>query len=65
MTINYATRAHMQSQDHTGTQVRIAAEGPQAFRVLGVTNQTDLFTTFTQALGLSKEGTRVNSASTR
>jgi alkaline phosphatase len=65
MTINYATRAHMQSQDHTGTQVRIAAQGPQAFRVLGVTNQTDLFTTFTQALGLSKEGTRLNSASAR
>jgi alkaline phosphatase len=26
--------------------VRIAAKGPQAYRVLGVTNQTDLFTTF-------------------
>jgi alkaline phosphatase len=55
MTINYATRLHMQSQDHTGTQVRIAAQGPQAFRVLGITNQTDLFRTITQALGIAKE----------
>jgi alkaline phosphatase len=56
MTINYATRLHMQSQDHTGTQVRIAAQGPQAFRVLGITNQTDLFHTITQALGIAGAG---------
>jgi alkaline phosphatase len=61
MTISYATRMHMQSQDHTGTQVRIAAQGPQATRVLGVTNQTDLFTTITQALGIAKEATRTSS----
>jgi alkaline phosphatase/streptomycin-6-phosphatase len=53
MAVSYATRAHMQSQDHTGTQVRIAAQGPQAARVLGITNQTDLFTTITQALGIA------------
>ena len=29
MTVNYATRSHGQSQDHTGTQVRIAAQGPR------------------------------------
>ncbi len=58
MTMNYATRAHMQSQDHTGTEVRIAAQGPQAYRVLGVTNQTDLFHTIARALSLTKEGTR-------
>jgi len=52
MTISYATRMHMQSQDHTGTQVRIAAQGPGAQRVQGVTNQTDLFTTIREALGL-------------
>jgi alkaline phosphatase len=62
MTISYATRMHMQSQDHTGTQVRIAAQGPQATRVLGVTNQTDLFTTITQALGLTRESARSTSA---
>jgi alkaline phosphatase len=52
MGVNYATRAHLQSQDHTGSQVRIAAQGPQAFRVLGVTNQTDLFHTIARAVGL-------------
>ncbi|MGG2461071.1 alkaline phosphatase [Streptomyces sp. RGM 3693] len=50
--VNYSTNAPGQSQEHTGTQVRIAAQGPQAYRVLGVTNQTDLFTTIREALGL-------------
>ena len=53
MVVNYATVAGANaSQDHTGTEVRIAAQGPQAARVLGVTNQTDLFSTFKAALGL-------------
>ncbi|MFJ5552200.1 alkaline phosphatase [Streptomyces sp. NPDC093225] len=50
--VNYSTNTPGQSQEHTGTQVRIAAQGPQAFRVLGITNQTDLFTTITEALRL-------------
>ncbi|MER5888701.1 alkaline phosphatase [Streptomyces sp. NPDC001941] len=48
--VNYSTNTPGQSQEHTGTEVRIAAQGPQAFRVLGVTNQTDLFTTIREAL---------------
>jgi alkaline phosphatase len=52
MTINYATRPHGQSQDHTGSEVRIAAQGPQAVNVLGITNQTDLFHMLARALGL-------------
>src|SRR6185295_7244444 len=52
MTINYGTRAHNQSQDHTGSEVRIAARGPQAANVVGISNQTDLFHTFARALGL-------------
>jgi alkaline phosphatase len=52
MTVNYATRAHGQSQDHTGSEVRIAAQGPQAASVVGVTNQTDLFHTMARALGI-------------
>ena len=52
MTINYATRPHGQSQDHTGSELRIAAQGPQAANVVGVTNQTDLFHTMAMALGL-------------
>lgn len=50
--VNYSTNAPGQSQEHTGTQVRIAAQGPAAYRVLGVTNQTDLFTTVREALRL-------------
>ncbi|MFE6686927.1 alkaline phosphatase [Streptomyces sp. NPDC057743] len=50
--VNYSTNTPGRSQEHTGTQVRIAAQGPQAYRVLGVTNQTDLFTTIREALGL-------------
>ena len=52
MTVNYGTRAHGQSQDHTGSEVRIAAQGPQSANVVGVTNQTDLFHTIARALGL-------------
>jgi alkaline phosphatase/streptomycin-6-phosphatase len=52
MTVSYATRAPGRSQDHTGAQVRIAAEGPQAARVVGVTDQADLFHTMARALGL-------------
>jgi alkaline phosphatase len=52
MVVSYATNLVGASQDHTGTEVRIAAQGPQAARVLGVTDQTDLFRTFKAALGL-------------
>ncbi|MGT2426041.1 alkaline phosphatase [Amnibacterium kyonggiense] len=52
MTISYATAPITGSQQHTGTEVRIAAKGPQAANVLGVTNQTDLNTTMRRALGL-------------
>ncbi|GGV31372.1 alkaline phosphatase [Streptomyces spectabilis] len=48
--VNYSTNPPGKAQEHTGTQVRIAAQGPQAYRVLGVTNQTDLFTTVREAL---------------
>jgi alkaline phosphatase len=41
-----------QSQDHTGSEVRIAAQGPQGANVVGITNQTDLFHTIARALGL-------------
>ncbi|MFF4284411.1 alkaline phosphatase [Streptomyces sp. NPDC001633] len=50
--VNYSTNTPGRSQEHTGTEVRIAAQGPQAYRVLGVTNQTDLFTTIREALRL-------------
>ena len=33
------------SQEHTGSQLRIAAYGPHAANVVGLTDQTDLFYT--------------------
>ncbi|MCL8012107.1 alkaline phosphatase [Streptomyces sp. AS02] len=52
MKVNYSTNTPGRTQEHTGTQVRIAAQGPQAYRVLGVTDQTDLFTTMRNAMRL-------------
>jgi alkaline phosphatase len=54
MTISYATAPLSGSQQHTGTQVRIAAGGPQAANVLGVTDQTELFYTMGRALSLRR-----------
>jgi alkaline phosphatase len=51
MKVAYGTAASGGSQEHTGTQVRIAAQGPQAANVLGVTDQTDLFRTLKRAIG--------------
>ncbi len=51
MGVSYAT-AETGSQEHTGTQVRIAAFGPRAFNVAGLTDQTDLHYTIRDALGL-------------
>lgn len=56
MTISYATASEPGgSQEHTGTQIRVAASGPEAYRVEGVTNQTDLFTTMTKALAIGRD----------
>ena len=52
MTIAYGTADTGGAQDHTGTQVRIAAYGPYAGNVVGLTDQTDLFATIRDALGL-------------
>ncbi|MEJ6485566.1 alkaline phosphatase [Nostoc punctiforme UO1] len=51
MTVNYATNLPEQSQEHTGTQVRIAAQGPQGANVVGVLDQTDLFHILARAIG--------------
>jgi len=52
MTVAYGTADTGGSQDHTGTQVRIAAYGPRAANVVGLTDQTDLFFTIRDALRL-------------
>lgn len=43
MTVAYSTSDV--GSDHTGTQIRVAASGPQAANVTGVIDQTDLFQT--------------------
>jgi alkaline phosphatase len=55
LTINYATAAAGGSQQHTGTQLRVAAYGPQAANVVGLTDQTDIFFTISRALSLAKK----------
>ena len=56
MTISYGTSADTGFEDetHTGTQVRIAAFGLRAANVVGLTDQTGLFFTMTEALGLDR-----------
>lgn len=54
MAVSYASTPVGTSQSHTGAQVRVAAQGPQAANVVGVTNQTDLFYTMARALGVIK-----------
>lgn len=51
MTVNYATAADG-SQEHTGTQLRIAAYGPHAANVAGLLDQTDLHYIIRDALNL-------------
>lgn len=51
MVISYGN-SEEESQEHTGSQLRIAAYGPHAANVVGLTDQTDLFYTMKSALGL-------------
>src|SRR5262249_45353345 len=46
----YGTSGYHAGQQHTGTQVRVAAMGPQAANVVGVIDQTELFAIFQRAL---------------
>ena len=51
MTISYGN-SEDDSQGHTGTQIRIAAYGPHAANVVGLTDQTDLFFTLKDAMAI-------------
>jgi alkaline phosphatase/streptomycin-6-phosphatase len=53
MTVAYATNLPGRSQEHTGTQIRVAAHGPGAALLAGVHDQTDLFRVMATALGLA------------
>ncbi|HAT4911178.1 TPA: alkaline phosphatase [Serratia marcescens] len=51
MTLSYGN-SEEESQGHTGTQLRVAAYGPHAANVVGLTDQTDLFFTMRDAMGI-------------
>lgn len=54
LTISYGTAPAGGSQQHTGSQLRVAGYGPQAANVVGLTDQTDMFFTISRALGLDR-----------
>jgi alkaline phosphatase len=53
MVVNYATNLEGRSQQHTGTQLRVAAWGPGADEVEGLIDQTELFDIMRHQLGIS------------
>ncbi|BDV32398.1 alkaline phosphatase [Microbacterium terricola] len=60
MKISYGTAAAGGSQQHTGSQVRIAAFGPGAANVVGLTDQTDTFGTITGTLDLQLDTAKLS-----
>ena len=54
MIVAYGTSATPGSQQHTGSQVRVAGYGPAAANVVGLIDQTDLFFIMRNALGLNR-----------
>jgi alkaline phosphatase len=55
MKVSYGTAGAGSSQQHTGTQVRIAAYGPGATNVVGLSDQTDTFFTIRDGLKLNDD----------
>lgn len=55
MTMHYGTAEPDGSQDHTGTQIRVAAYGPGAANFVGRTDQTDMNYTISEGLNLDRE----------
>lgn len=54
MTITYGNSEDIDDTGHTGAQLRVAAYGPAALKVTGLTDQTDIFFTIRDALQLGK-----------
>ncbi len=54
MTVSYGN-AEEDDQEHTGAQLRVAAFGPYAANFVGLTDQTDMFYTISEALKLQPE----------
>ena len=55
MAVNYGTAPQGGSQQHTGSQVRIAGYGPGAANIVGLTDQTDLYFTIRDTLNLTDD----------
>lgn len=60
MKVSYGTAAAGGSQQHTGSQLRIAAYGPGAANVVGLTDQTDTFGTISRTLGLKTDTAKLS-----
>jgi alkaline phosphatase len=55
MTVTYGNSDEADDQEHTGAQLRVAAFGPHAANFAGLTDQTDMFYTISDALKLQPE----------
>jgi alkaline phosphatase len=55
MTVTYGNSEEADDQEHTGAQLRVAAFGPHAANFAGLTDQTDMFFTISDALKLALE----------
>jgi alkaline phosphatase len=55
MAVSYGNSDSADDQGHTGSQLRIAAYGPRGANVTGLTDQTDLFYTISDALSLKQQ----------
>ncbi|MGN6306065.1 MAG: alkaline phosphatase [Mesorhizobium sp.] len=55
MTVTYGNSEEADDQEHTGAQLRVAAFGPRAANFAGLTDQTDMFYTISDALKLQPE----------
>ncbi|WP_082454812.1 MULTISPECIES: alkaline phosphatase [unclassified Frigoribacterium] len=64
MKIAYGTAAAGGSQQHTGTQLRVAGYGPGAANVVGLIDQTDNFFTIVNALQLDRDLDGLSAAAT-
>jgi alkaline phosphatase len=53
MLVTYGTGSTPEGQQHTGSQVRVAAAGPQGWKVVGLIDQTELFDIMERAIGAS------------
>ena len=54
MSISYGNSEDANDAGHTGAQLRVAAYGPGAINVMGLTDQTDIFKTISKVLNLKK-----------